>query len=99
MLPVTGEAELEGIRAEIDALDAAIVDLIARRQRWVEAAGAAKSGQGPVAVRAPARVEAVVARARIRAEVTGASAEVVEDTYRAMIAAFIRLESDVAERR
>ena len=97
-MPVTHEAELAGIRTSIDALDAEIVDLIARRQRWVEAAGRAKSGRGSDAVRAPARVEAVVARARARAEAAGASPEVVEDTYRAMIAAFIRLESDVAER-
>ena len=88
--------DLAGIRAAIDDLDVRIVDLIAQRQRWVEAAGRAKARQGVDAVRAPTRVEAVVAKARARADIAGASAEVVEATYRAMIAAFIRLEMDVA---
>ncbi len=43
-------------------------------------------------VRAPARVEQVIMKVREMAEQTGASAEVVEQVYRAMIAAFINEE-------
>ena len=89
--------DLPEIRTAIDAVDAQLVDLIARRQQWVEAAGRAKAGHGPNLVRAPARVEEVVARARARAAKAGASADVVEATYRAMIGAFIDLELDVAD--
>lgn len=89
--------ELDEIRANIDATDREIISLIARRQRWVEAAGLAKaaSAQPSDAVRAPARVEAVIAKVRAEALSAGASPEVVEATYRAMIAAFITLELDV----
>lgn len=89
--------ELDEIRANIDVTDREIISLIARRQRWVEATGLAKaaSAQPSDAVRAPARVEAVIAKVRVEALSAGASPEVVEATYRAMIAAFITLELDV----
>jgi isochorismate pyruvate lyase len=87
--------ELSGIRSAIDALDTEIIALIAARQRFVEAAGVAKAGQGGDAVRAPARVETVIARVREQAVAAGASPAVVEAAYRAMIAAFIDLELGV----
>ena len=89
--------ELTEIRANIDATDREIIALIASRQRWVEAAGRAKaaSAQPRDAVRAPARVEAVIDTVRAQASSVGASPEVVEATYRAMIAAFIELELGV----
>ena len=40
-------------------------------------------------VRAPARVEQVIAKVRAMAQETGASPVVVEQVYRAMISAFI----------
>ncbi|MET1019961.1 MAG: chorismate mutase [Microterricola sp.] len=87
--------DLSDIRSAIDALDREIIALIAARQRFVEAAGVAKAGQGRDAVRAPARVEAVIARVRAEAAAVGASPAVVEATYRAMIAAFVELELGV----
>lgn len=87
--------DLSDIRAAIDALDREIIALIAARQRFVEAAGVAKAGQDSDAVRAPARVEAVIARVREEAVAAGASPAVVEAAYRAMIDAFIDLELDV----
>jgi len=87
--------ELVEIRTAIDELDREIVALIARRQAWVVKAGELKRGQETDAVRAPARVEGVVARVRELAADSGASPEVVEATYRAMIAAFIALELSV----
>jgi len=86
---------IEGVRAEIDALDRQIVQLISQRQRWVVEAGALKADQD--AVRAPARVEKVIDKVRALAEEAGAAPDVVERTYRAMIAAFIDLELTVHE--
>lgn len=83
---------LAAVREAVDALDVEIVGLIADRQRWVERAAAVKAGRGTDAVRAPARVEQVVAKVRGLAQEQGASPVVVEATYRAMIAAFIELE-------
>lgn len=81
---------LAAIRERIDGIDAALVELIAERQRWVVAAGTHKTDDE--SVRTPARVEQVIAKVRGLAVKTGASPEVVEHTYRAMISAFINLE-------
>ncbi|GAA2826067.1 chorismate mutase [Leucobacter komagatae] len=83
-------ATLHDVRAAIDALDGQIVELIANRQRWVEAAGALKSDEQ--AVRAPDRVEQVISKVRGLAVERGASPEVVEAAYRALVAAFIEHE-------
>ena len=88
---------IEDVRAEIDALDSEIVRLIAQRQRWVVEAGTLKQDRGQV--RAPDRVAKVIAKVRDLAETSGASPDVVERTYRAMIDAFIDLELSVHERR
>ncbi len=85
-------SDLAEIRQAIDMLDGHIVELIAERQKWVQRAGQVKRGQDEDAVRAPARVEAVIARVRALAVSAGASPEVVERTYRALIAAFVDLE-------
>lgn len=53
---------LDVAREQIDGIDARIVELIAERQRWVETAGRLKADEQ--AVRAPARVEQVVAKVR-----------------------------------
>ena len=81
---------LDEIRTEIDLLDRRLVTLLAERERLVRRAGRLKPDTG--AVRAPGRVEQVVARARALAAEAGASPDVAERTYRAMIAAFVDLE-------
>ncbi|MFC4906072.1 chorismate mutase [Actinomadura gamaensis] len=83
---------LDEVRARIDALDGELVRLLAERQRLVEAAAAFKTDEQ--AVRAPDRVERVVANARRRAEAANLSPAVAESVWRAMIAAFIDLELD-----
>lgn len=88
--PAVGGLDLGVVRSRIDELDARIVGLIAERQRWVETAGRLKADEG--AVRAPSRVEQVIAKVQAFADGAGASPDVVERTYRAMIAAFIDLE-------
>ncbi|MBF4571155.1 chorismate mutase [Herbiconiux sp. VKM Ac-1786] len=89
------ERGIEDVRADIDALDRQLVELIAQRQQWVVEAGTLK--QDRQAVRAPDRVEKVIDKVRALADEAGASPEVVERTYRAMIAAFIDLELTVHE--
>jgi isochorismate pyruvate lyase len=81
---------LDEVRAEIDLLDRRLVTLLAERERLVRRAGRLKADTD--AVRAPGRVEQVVARVRAVATEVGASPEVVDRTYRAMIAAFVDLE-------
>lgn len=88
--PAVSGLDLGVVRSRIDELDARIVGLIAERQRWVETAGRLKADEG--AVRAPSRVEQVIAKVQAFADGAGASPDVVERTYRAMIAAFIDLE-------
>ncbi|MDQ1135729.1 isochorismate pyruvate lyase [Microbacterium sp. SORGH_AS 1204] len=91
------EVSLERVRLQIDALDRQIVALIATRQKWVEKAGRLKKDDA--AVRAPGRVEQVVAKVCTLAQEVDASPYVVEETYRAMIGAFIDLELSVHQAR
>jgi isochorismate pyruvate lyase len=84
------ESPLDEIRGEIDLLDRRLVTLLAEREGLVRRAGRLKADTD--AVRAPGRVEQVVAKVRGLATEAGASPDVVERTYRAMIAAFVDLE-------
>ncbi|MDL4773852.1 MULTISPECIES: chorismate mutase [Thermomonosporaceae] len=87
MIDPTSLAE---VRARIDGIDDDLVRLLADRQALVRAAAEFKADEQ--AVRAPARVEQVVARARERALAAGLSPDVAEPVWRAMITAFIDLE-------
>ncbi|GAA3821631.1 hypothetical protein GCM10022226_47380 [Sphaerisporangium flaviroseum] len=81
---------LSEIRARIDAIDADLIRLLADRQSLVRAAAAFKADEQ--AVRAPARVEQVIALARERAITAGLAPVVAEAVWQAMIEAFIELE-------
>ncbi|WP_175650020.1 chorismate mutase [Pseudomonas sp. Marseille-P9899] len=81
---------LDEVRQHIDRIDRDLVTLLARRGNLVAQAAAFKKTSDDV--RAPARVEQVIAKVRGIAEETGASAQVVEQVYRAMIDAFIAEE-------
>ena len=83
---------LTDVRARIDALDADLVRLLADRESLVRAAAAFKTDAN--AVRAPDRVEQVIAAVRERASAEGLSPTVAEAVWRAMISAFIDLELD-----
>ena len=81
---------LEEVRNNIDRLDQQIVTLLADRGRYVsQAARFKKDTDG---VKAPQRVEQVIAKVRGLSEAVGANPEVTEQVYRAMIAAFIQQE-------
>ena len=81
---------LEQVRQHIDAIDRDLVALLARRGALVAQAATFKKTTDDV--RAPARVEQVIAKVRGIADETGASGDVVEKVYRAMIDAFIAEE-------
>jgi len=81
---------LADVRAEIDRLDDHIVPLLAERGAYVLAAARFKRSADEV--KAPLRVEQVIARVRSLALHHGAMPDVVERTYREMIAAFIDAE-------
>lgn len=85
-----GQSALREVRAEIDRVDRQVVAGIAEREIWVRAAGKLKA-MGPD-VRDPDRVEKVIARVREIAADLGADPDVIERTYRSMVAAFIDLE-------
>lgn len=91
---------IEDVRLRIDHIDRDMVALLAQRGNLVTQAAAFKKTTDDV--RAPARVEQVIAKVRSIANDCGASANVVEQVYRAMIAAFIEEElkthSTLAER-
>lgn len=81
---------IEQVRERIDALDQRIVQLLAERGAYVQQAARFKKDSD--AVRAPQRVEQVIAKVTALAQEAGGSVEVVEQVYRAMIAAFIQAE-------
>lgn len=90
-------ALLAEVRTAIDDLDRQIIALIAERQKCVVAAGALKKDEQ--GVRAPDRVEQVIRKVRELAAEAGASPDVVEGAYRAMIAGFIEFELAVHRAR
>lgn len=85
---------LEEVRREIDRVDRALVALLAERGGYVRQA--ARFKRDAAAVRAPDRVERVVAGALALAGELGASPRVTERVYRTMIAAFIEEEMAAA---
>ncbi|QDD90179.1 chorismate mutase [Pseudomonas oryzihabitans] len=86
-------ASLAEVRVAIDELDRQIVHLLAARGAYVRQA--ARFKKDDAAVRAPQRVEQVIAKVKALADEAGASPVVVEQVYRAMITAFI--EAELAE--
>jgi isochorismate pyruvate lyase len=79
-------ATLAQVRANIDRLDREIIAAMAERGKYVAEAGRFK--KDPAAVSDPARVEAIIVKARAMAEAAQLAPEVAEKTYRAMIGAF-----------
>lgn len=82
--------QLAAVRVAINEVDEQIVSLISRRERLVRRAGTLK--RDDASVRAPARVEQVITNVRGYASSQGVDPDVVEQTYRAMISAFIEFE-------
>ena len=81
---------LAQVREHIDALDARIVPLLAQRSGYV--AQAARLKQNAEQIVDVARIERIVESVRSMAQEQGASPELFENLYRAMINAFIEFE-------
>ena len=81
---------LNEVRQHIDSIDNKIIKLIAERGTYVAQAAAFKKTED--AVKAPDRVESVIAKVRTKAEEYGANPDMIESLYREMIRNFIRME-------
>lgn len=90
MIPIAQCASLAEVRHHIDRVDRQLVALIAERGAYVrQAAGFKKTADE---VPAPQRVAQVLAKVHALALESGAEPDVVDATWRAMIAAFIERE-------
>ncbi len=81
---------LNEVRDNIDKIDRKIVELLAQRGTLVTQAASFKKTTDEV--KAPNRVEQVIAKVTALAQEHGANPAVVESVYRAMISAFIEAE-------
>ncbi len=81
---------LDEVRENVDRIDREIVSLLAKRGNFVTQAASFKKTTDEV--KAPNRVEQVIAKVTALAQEHGANPMVVESVYRAMISAFIEAE-------
>ncbi|WP_377390243.1 chorismate mutase [Rhodobacter lacus] len=75
---------MAALRAEIDALDAQIVTLLADRARLIDRAAQLKPGEG-LPARIEARVEEVVRNAMREAEARGLDPALIETIWRLIV--------------
>lgn len=85
------------VRAGVDALDALLVPLLAKRLRYMAAAAHIKPFRSDV--RDETRKQAVIARARNLADACGAPEAVVARIYDALVEASIAYEFDIFDDR
>jgi isochorismate pyruvate lyase len=85
-------ANMEEVRAEIDRIDAALVDLIGERFTFVDRAWQLK--RSPAEARVPWRIQQVIDRVRARAIEQGIPPELAEALWRQMIGWFIQYEEE-----
>src|SRR5919109_3646241 len=83
---------MEEVRAEIDRIDAALVDLIGERFTFVDRAWQLK--RSPAEARVPWRIQQVIDRVRARAAEQGLPPELAEALWRQMIGWFIQYEEE-----
>lgn len=86
-------ADMSEVRAEIDRLDAALVDLIAERFGYVERAWQLKLAAKQQA-NVPWRNQQVIDRVRARAAERGVPPDLCEALWRQMIGWFIQYEEE-----
>ncbi|MGF1619726.1 MAG: chorismate mutase [Rhodomicrobiaceae bacterium] len=83
---------MDQVRAEIDRLDAAILDLVAERFGYVDRAWQLKTHKAEAVV--PWRIQQVIDRVRARASEKGLPPELAEAMWRQMIGWFIQYEEE-----
>ena len=81
---------MQDVRREVNALDDVLVPLLVERVGYMTQAARIK--QGAEQVRDEARIEAIVARVRERAQAEGGDADVMEAIYRSLMEACIAYE-------
>jgi len=84
------------VRQGVDALDRALVALIAERQSYMDAAARIKPSRD--VVHDEARIEDVVAKVKARAREAGLSEAIAEPVWRTLIARCIAYEFDAWDR-
>jgi isochorismate pyruvate lyase len=83
---------MDEVRAEIDRLDSAILDLVAERFGYVDRAWQLKTHKAEAVV--PWRIQQVIDRVRARASERGLPPELAEAMWRQMIGWFIQYEEE-----
>jgi len=89
-------ADMEQVRAEIDRIDAVLVDLIGERFTYVDRAWQLK--QSPAEARVSWRIQQVIDKVRARAARQGLPPELAEALWRQMIGWFIQYEEEKLRR-
>ena len=84
------------VRVGVDALDRALVTLLAERQRYMDAAARIKGDRG--VVRDEARIEDVVAKVKAAAREAGLSEAIAEPVWRQLVDRCIAYEFGVWDR-
>ena len=85
-------ASMDDVRAEIDRLDEALVDLISERFTYVDRAWQLKATPDEAVV--PWRIQQVVDKVKERAAEKGLPPELAESIWRQMIGWFIQYEEE-----
>jgi isochorismate pyruvate lyase len=84
MAKAATDPDMAALREKIDALDAALVDLLADRQRCIEAAAGIKSRIGWPA-RIPPRVDEVLARITARSQEKNLDPDLARSLWTAIV--------------
>ncbi len=96
-IPAADCTTMAEVRAGVDALDEAIVGLLAQRMRYMEAAARIKPERGQV--RDEPRKAAVIAHARAVAAARGFPPELAEALYELLVEGSIAYELDRFDER
>jgi isochorismate pyruvate lyase len=85
------------VRAEIDRIDAELVDLMAERFAYVDRAWQLKADPGEAYV--PWRIQQVIDKVKERAKAKGLPPELTEALWRQMIGWFVQYEEEKLRRQ
>jgi isochorismate pyruvate lyase len=97
ILPGPDCTTMAEVRAGVDALDARLLDLLAERFAYMDAAARIKPARGEV--RDEARKAEVIANARAGAAARGLPADAVAELWERLVEASIAYELDAFDRR
>ena len=89
-------ATMAEVRQGVDALDRALVTLLAERQRYMDAAARIKKDRA--AVRDEARIEDVGAKVKAASRAAGLSEAIAEPVWRTLVERCIAYEFEVWDR-